>query len=181
MEQGGLSEGFLQANLFEFVAHVEWEKPMVNTLRENLIKRWGCSEQKAKKRVIRFDIQKTYELMNGSWSQDTIELYGDDIWAINPKLFEEIGCIHTCQGMEFDYVGDIIGKDLIFKDDKVTTNKLAISKDDKTSKIKGCKNESLADRLIKNTYKVLLTRGQKGCYIYCEDKSLSEYIKERIS
>lgn len=89
MEQGGLSEGFLQANLFEFVAHVEWEKPMVNTLRENLIKRWGCSEQKAKKRVIRFDIQKTYELMNGSWSQDTIELYGDDIWAINPKLFEE--------------------------------------------------------------------------------------------
>lgn len=49
MEQGGLSEGFLQANLFEFVAHVEWEKPMVNTLRENLIKRWGCSEQKAKK------------------------------------------------------------------------------------------------------------------------------------
>lgn len=119
--------------------------------------------------------------MNGSWSQDTIELYGDDIWAINPKLFEEIGCIHTCQGMEFDYVGVIIGKDLIFKDDKVTTNKLAISKDDKTSKIKGCKNESLADRLIKNTYKVLLTRGQKGCYIYCEDKSLSEYIKERIS
>ena len=58
---------------------------------------------------------------------------------------------------------------------------VAISKDDKTSKIKGCKNESLADRLIKNTYKVLLTRGQKGCYIYCEDKSLSEYIKERIS
>lgn len=178
---GGVSEGFLQANLFEFVAHVEWEKPMVNTLRENLIKRWGYSEQEAKKRVIRFDIQKTHELMNGSWSQDTIELYGDDIWAINPKLFEEIGCIHTCQGMEFDYVGVIIGKDLIFKDDKVTTNKLAISKDDKTSKIKGCKNESLADRLIKNTYKVLLTRGQKGCYIYCEDKSLSEYIKERIS
>lgn len=141
---------------------------MVNTLRENLIKRWGYSEQEAKKRVIRFDIQKTHELMNGSWSQDTIELYGDDIWAINPKLFEEIGCIHTCQGMEFDYVGVIIGKDLIFKDDK-------------TSKIKGCKNESLADRLIKNTYKVLLTRGQKGCYIYCEDKSLSEYIKERIS
>lgn len=57
MEQGGLSEGFLQANLFEFVAHVEWEKPMVNTLRENLIKDGECSEQ-SKKRVIRFDIQR---------------------------------------------------------------------------------------------------------------------------
>lgn len=107
-------------------------------------------------------------------------LEGDDIWAINPKSFDEVGCIHTSQGMEFDYVGVIIGKDLIYRDGKVKTNKLAISKDDKTSKIRGCKNESLADRLIKNTYKVLLTRGQKGCYIYCEDIALREYIKERI-
>ena len=61
---------------------------MVNTLRENLIKRWGCSEQKAKKRVIRFDIQKTYELMNGSWSQDTIELYGESIRKLKSKKNE---------------------------------------------------------------------------------------------
>lgn len=107
-------------------------------------------------------------------------LEGDDVWAINPKSFEEVGCIHTCQGMEFDYVGVIIGKDLIYKNEKVVTNKFAISKDDKTSKIRNCQNEELADRLIKNTYKVLLTRGQKGCYIYCEDKALSEYIKNRI-
>lgn len=107
-------------------------------------------------------------------------LEGDDIWAINPKSFEEVGCIHTCQGMEFDYVGVIIGKDLICIDNIVKTNKLAISKDDKTSKIRNCKNEVLADRLIRNTYKVLLTRGQKGCYIYCEDENLSKYIKERI-
>ena len=82
--------------------------------------------------------------------------------------------------MEFDYVGVIIGKDLIYKDNQVKTNKYAISRDDKTSKIRNCKDEELADRLIRNTYKVLLTRGQKGCYIYCEDKKLSEYIKERI-
>ena len=112
---------------------------------------------------------------NAKWN-----LEGDDIWAINPKSFEEVGCIHTCQGMEFDYVGVIIGKDLIYQDNLVKTNKFAISKDDKTSKIRGCKNESLADRLIRNTYKVLLTRGQKGCYIYCEDENLSKYIKERI-
>ena len=75
---GGLSEGFLQTNLFEFVAHVEWEMPMVKTLRKNLVNRWGYSEEEAIKRVIKFDIQKTDELMKGSWSKDTIETYGNE-------------------------------------------------------------------------------------------------------
>ena len=63
---GGLSEGFLQANNFDFIAHVEWEKPMVDTLRTNLVKRWGYSEEEAKKSVIRFDIQKVEELVGGN-------------------------------------------------------------------------------------------------------------------
>ena len=42
-------------------------------------------------------------------------LINDNIWAINNDSFEQVGCIHTCQGMEFDYVGVIIGKDLIYK------------------------------------------------------------------
>ena len=75
---GGLSEGFLQTNLFEFVAHVEWEMPMVKTLRKNLVNRWGYSEEEAIKRVIKFDIQKTDELMKGSWSKDTIQMYGNE-------------------------------------------------------------------------------------------------------
>lgn len=108
-------------------------------------------------------------------------LENDSIWAINPKSFEQVGCIHTCQGMEFDYVGVIIGKDLVYNDGKIITNQKEISKDDKTSKIRNCKDKVLADRLIKNTYKVLMSRGQKGCYIYCEDKNLSNYIKEMIN
>ena len=44
---GGLSEGFLQTGRFDFLAHVEWEKPMINTLRNNLMKRWNYSEEKA--------------------------------------------------------------------------------------------------------------------------------------
>lgn len=107
-------------------------------------------------------------------------LQEDNIFAINPNSFEQIGCIHTVQGMEFDYVGVFIGKDLYY-DGLVKTNKYAISKDDRSSGIRGCKDEKLADRLIRNTYKVLLTRGQKGCYIFCEDKNLSEYIKKHIS
>lgn len=105
----------------------------------------------------------------------------DAIWAINKSSFEEIGCIHTCQGMEFDYVGVFIGKDLMYKDGKVITNQEAISRDDKTNGIRSCKNKALADMLIRNTYKVLLTRGQKGCFIYCEDDNLREFINKLIN
>lgn len=75
---GGLSEGFLQTGNYEFVAHIEWELPMVKTLRNNLVKRWGYSEEKALESVIRFDIQKTDELFEGNWSLETINDYGSD-------------------------------------------------------------------------------------------------------
>ncbi len=75
---GGLSEGFLQTGKYEFLAHVEWEKPMVETLRNNLVKRWSYTEEKAKKSVIRFDIQKVKELIHGNWLLETINDYGKD-------------------------------------------------------------------------------------------------------
>ena len=105
----------------------------------------------------------------------------DDYWAVNPNSFEEIGCIHTCQGMEFDYVGVFIGKDLYYEDGHIKTNRNAISKDDKTSgiRLKSTSDEE-ADKLIRRTYKVLLTRGLKGCFIYCEDDALREHLKEKI-
>lgn len=102
----------------------------------------------------------------------------DSYYAVNPSSFEEVGCIHTVQGMEFDYVGVIIGKDLYY-DGKVMTDKKKISKDDKTSGIRNAEDK-LAETLIKNTYKVLLTRGQKGCFVYCEDEKLREYMKSLI-
>ena len=106
-------------------------------------------------------------------------LENDRIWAINPKSFEEVGCIHTAQGLEFDYVGVLIGKDLLFLDGQVVTNKSAISADDRTSGIRGA-SDDVARRLILNTYKTLLTRGQKGCFVYCEDDALREYFKRMI-
>ena len=105
-------------------------------------------------------------------------LANDKIWAINPNSFEEVGCIHTAQGLEFDYVGVLIGKDLTYDEAaaRIITNKSAISKDDKSSGIRGT-SDDVAHRLILNTYKTLLTRGQKGCYVYCEDEALREYFK----
>ena len=106
-------------------------------------------------------------------------LENDKIWAINPKSFEEVGCIHTAQGLEFDYVGVLIGKDLRYEDGRVVTDKYAISPDDKSSGIRGASDEE-ARRLILNTYKTLLTRGQKGCFVYCEDEALREYFKKMV-
>ena len=108
-------------------------------------------------------------------------LENDKIWAINTSSFEEVGCIHTAQGLEFDYVGVFIGQDLRYDEstNQIIIDKSKISKDDKTSGIKSC-GEGLARQLIKNTYKTLLTRGQKGCYIYCEDKALSRYIHKLL-
>jgi DNA (cytosine-5)-methyltransferase 1 len=72
---GGLSEGFLQSGQYEALAHVEWEVPMIQTLRHRLIYKWDHSEEEALKRVIHFDIQKTDELINGNWSNKIIDDY----------------------------------------------------------------------------------------------------------
>ena len=109
-------------------------------------------------------------------------LANDKVWAINPDSFEEIGCIHTAQGLEFDYVGVFIGKDLTYNPvtRSIETHREAISNDDNSSGIRSA-TPAKAHQLILNTYKTLLTRGQKGCYVYCEDPELRKYIQSRSS
>lgn len=118
-------------------------------------------------------------LKNGFTAQWNLE--NDKIWAINPNSFEQVGCIHTAQGLEFDFIGVLIGKDLRFDPEggRIITDRTMISKDDNTSGIRTA-SKSVAERLIKNTYKTLLTRGQKGCFIYCEDEALAAYIRSFI-
>ncbi|MGE0792671.1 MAG: DNA/RNA helicase domain-containing protein [Candidatus Woesearchaeota archaeon] len=108
-------------------------------------------------------------------------------WAIDENSVNEIGCIHTSQGLEFDYVGVIIGKDLRFENGKIISDFNERAKTDNS--LKGIKTifkqnpqkaNKLADEIIKNTYRTLMTRGQKGCYIYCCDKELQNYFKERL-
>ena len=109
-------------------------------------------------------------------------------WAIDPNSVNEIGCIHTAQGLEFDYAGVIIGNDLRYEKDKVLTDVKERAKTDQS--IKGINKLSkenpeqankIADEIIKNTDRTLMTRGQKGCYIYCTDKKLSDYLKKRLN
>ncbi len=108
-------------------------------------------------------------------------------WAIDPDSVNEAGCIHTCQGLEFDYVGVIIGDDLRYENGKIVTDFFKRAKTDQSIKgLKGMYKKDpkraleLADEIIKNTYRTLMTRGQKGCYIYCTDKELSRYLKKRL-
>ena len=103
-------------------------------------------------------------------------------WAIDKDSFDQVGCIHTSQGLEFDYVGVIIGKDLRYEDGKVITDKTMRAATDKSLSGTGvmANKEEVIDRIIRNTYKTLMTRGQKGCYVYCEDPALQEYMKYRI-
>lgn len=106
--------------------------------------------------------------------------FSTDGFAIDPNSFEQVGCIHSTQGLEFDYVGIIIGLDLRYENGHVITDRFKRAKSD--ASIKGLNgNEKLGDRIIRNTYKTLLSRGQKGCYIYCEDKALASYLKMRLS
>ncbi len=103
-----------------------------------------------------------------------------DQWATDPESFEQVGCIHSSQGLEFDYVGIIIGTDMRYENGNVITDYKKRDKGDATIKgLRMGKNDELADRIVRNTYKTLLSRGQKGCYVYCEDKALGKYLAAR--
>lgn len=118
-----------------------------------------------------------------SWNLDTGESF-----AIGENSVNEAGCIHTTQGLEFDYVGVIIGDDMRFENGHVITDFTKRAKTDQSLKgIKKLYKENpqeagrRADEIIKNTYRTLMTRGMKGCYVYCTDPELEAYMKRRLA
>ncbi len=117
-----------------------------------------------------------------SWNLSSTQTY-----AIDENSINEAGCIHTSQGLEFDYVGVIVGADLRYENGQVITDFTKRAKTDQSLKgIKSMYRENpeyamaRADEIIKNTYRTLMTRGMKGCYVYCTDKQLAEYLKKSI-
>ncbi len=106
--------------------------------------------------------------------------FSNSLFAIDPDSFDQVGCIHTTQGLEFDYCGIIIGQDLRYENGHVITDQSKAAVSDNSSGIRTCRDPVLADRLIRNTYKTLLSRGQKGCFIYCEDPALRDYIRSLL-
>lgn len=121
--------------------------------------------------------EKNFEI---SWN-----LEGGEEFAIGNTSIKEAGCIHTVQGLEFDYVGVIIGDDMRYENGHIITDFTKRAKSDaslkginKIDKEQGRdKANIIADPIIKNTYRTLMTRGMKGCYVYCTDEKLQEHLK----
>jgi len=139
-----------------------------------------CWDWKSKKDPTVMDIKIPGTDFEAQWNLKK----DDNLWIMAEGSVKQVGCIHTCQGLELDYVGVIIGPDLIVRDNQVTTDVLQRSLMD--ASVRGIKKQlkededaaqKKADTIIKNTYRTLMTRGQKGCYIYCTDKETSEYFK----
>lgn len=141
-----------------------------------------CWEWEKKKRndTGHYDIQ--IDDFKMSWN-----LGNSSTYAIDKESVNEVGCIHTSQGLEFDYVGVIIGKDLKYVDGKVVTDYTERASTDrsllgikKMMREEPQKANKLADQIIRNTYRTLLSRGMKGRYVYCEDKNLEEYLNRMM-
>ena len=107
-------------------------------------------------------------------------------FAIDEDSIHEAGCIHTSQGLEFDYVGVIIGDDMRYENGMVVTDFTKMSQNrpvfegNKKTCIKRIRSwqKNEADEIIKITYRTLMTRGMKGCYVYCTDQRLAAYLKK---
>ena len=108
-------------------------------------------------------------------------------WAIDDDTINQVGCIHTSQGLEFSYVGVIIGNDLRYENGRVVTDYTQRAKTDASLnglKTPCDKGDSVAlqrvDQIIRDTYKTLLSRAMKGCLVYCTDKALANHIRAKI-
>ncbi len=142
-----------------------------------------CWNWVSKKVPTSFDIELEQGDYRARWN---LASYGNE-WIINPKSVDEVGCIHTCQGLEVDYVGVIIGDDLEVLNGKLTTNPKGRAKSDKSlngyvgeRKSDPERADSKADELIRNTYRTLMSRGMKGCYVYFTKPEVKEYFEERL-
>ncbi|SCL29654.1 hypothetical protein GA0070616_3924 [Micromonospora nigra] len=100
---------------------------------------------------------------------------GSAFWATDPNGFGQVGCVYTAQGFEYDWSGVIIGPDLVARDGRLVTRREE-SKDPAFRSRRSLSDEE-ADRLIRNTYKVLLTRGMRGTVLYATDPQTREFLR----
>lgn len=138
--------------------------------------KWISKKQSVLKDIVIGDYKATWNLNEDGQA-----------WIIKPDSVSEVGCIHTSQGLEVDYVGVIVGPDLVVRDGRVVTDPKERASEDKS--IHGWKKlyqeapdktEARLDAIIKNTYRTLMTRGQKGCYVYFTDVETRRFFESRI-
>lgn len=142
-----------------------------------------CWKWPSKKNAKAWDIELPAFDYRRQWNLDK----DGSLWIVTPSSVDQVGCIHTCQGLELDYVGVIIGPDLIYRNGRIVTDATKRASTDQS--VKGLKKmlkedahnaRAMADTIVKNTYRTLMTRGMKGCYVYCTDAPLAAYLRSRL-
>jgi len=127
-----------------------------------------CWDWKSKKDPDAYDIEIPEFGYRAQWNLSV----DGSLWITAENSVEQVGCVHTCQGLELDYVGVIIGPDLAYRGKELVALPSKRSKHDRS--IRGYKSKvdkdfdmtARAERIVRNTYKTLMTRGMKGCYVY---------------
>ena len=141
-----------------------------------------CWDWVSKKRPTEFDIAFPEHDFAAQWNLDV----DGSLWIMQENSVEQVGCIHTCQGLELDYVGVILGPDLVVRDGAVVTDARKRSRNDRS--VRGYQklhdsDSTAASRLgaeiIKNTYRTLMTRGSRGCYVWSVDDETNDYFRQR--
>lgn len=106
------------------------------------------------------------------------------LWLVKPDSIGEVGCIHTCQGLDLEYVGVIFGGDFVIRDGVAQVDLARRASADRS--VRGWKRlakqdperaRQMAERIVKNTYRTLMTRGLKGCFVYCVDPETNAYFE----
>ena len=100
------------------------------------------------------------------------------LWASDPAGFGQVGCIYTAQGFEYDHAGVIIGPDLVWREGRWVTVRDANRDPDFKSRAK-VPDEDF-DRLVRNVYKVLLTRGMRSVHIYSTDPQTRDFLRSLV-
>ena len=98
------------------------------------------------------------------------------LWAYDPNGIDQIGCVYTAQGFEFDYIGVIFGDDLKYNFNAQRWDGFPENSADSVVR----KSKYNFVNLIKNTYRILLSRGLKGCYVFFIDKDTERFFKSRM-
>jgi DUF2075 family protein len=141
-----------------------------------------CWKWASKKNRDAYDIQFSEYDFKAKWNLTE----DGSKWIISPSSVNEVGCIHTCQGLEVDYIGVIVGDDFIVRNGVVITDASKRATGDHS--VRGYKQAVLKDPLqikkmldliIKNTYRTLMTRGMKGCYVFFTDQETKDYFRSQ--
>jgi hypothetical protein len=125
--------------------------------------------------VVIGDYRRAWNAKPGNWKLAS-SVPAASLWATDPNGIRQLGCVYTIQGFELDYVGVIWGADLSYDFDGGGWVGDKTASADPVVKRSG--DHFL--RLLKNTYRVLLSRGMKGCYVYFMDRDTARFVQSRL-